>query len=227
LSRAAGIHHHRVGFLDRLRLQPALFDLVELAFVVELFFAGPKQLDDLEPFDGAVITRVVLELLFAEHLDLGLVPAGDDIEVEATAGHMIDGRGLLGGHDGMDGRHMRGGKDARIPGRSADRRRPRKRFEALPVEVGHAAESFPTADRHQRLELHLIAHACQRERIRPGRLQHPLDAGDGAAAAEIGAEGAELELAMVEQRIGRFAQLIGSCLGVHDCPQKQDSPTCL
>ena len=65
----------------------------------------------------------------------------------------------------------------------------------------------PVDDRHQRLELHLIAHACQGERIRPGRLQHPLDAGDGAAAAEIGAEGAELELAIVEQRIGRIDRI--------------------
>ncbi len=218
LVRAAGVHHHRVGFLDRLRLQPPLLDLVEPAFVVELFLPGPQQLEDLEPLDGALIARVVLELLLAKHLDLRLVPAGHDVEVEAAAGHVVDGGSLLGGHDGMDRRHMRRGEDARISGRGADRRRPRTRLEPLSVEVGDTAEALPAADRHQRLELHLIAHARQRQRIRPGCLQHAIDAGNGAAAAEIGAEGAELELAGVEQRVGGFAQLVGSCLGVHCCP---------
>ena len=73
----------------------------------------------------ALIAGVVLHLRLAEHLDLRLVPAGDDVEAEAAAGDVVDGGGLLGGHDRMDGRHVRGGEDAGILGRGADRRPPR------------------------------------------------------------------------------------------------------
>ncbi len=216
LVGAARVHHHRVRLLDRLRSQPAFLDLVEASVEIELLLPRPQLLDDLEPFDRALVALVVLHLRLAEHLDLGLVPAGDDVEAEAAVGEMIDGGRLLRRHHRMHGRDMRGREDAGPRGRGADAGCPGERLEALSVEIGDAAEALPAPDRHQRLEAHLVTHFRERERARPFRFEHAVDLGDGAAARKIAGERAELELAIVEQRILALAQLIGA--GIHGFP---------
>ena len=159
----------------------------------------------MQPFGGAIIAVVVLHQRRAEHFDLRPVPAGDDIEREAAAGDVIDRGRLLRRHHRMDGRHVRGGEDAGIMRRGADRRGPGKALEARAVEIGDPAESVPAADRHQRLELHRLGDFRQFQRVRPVDLEHAVDGRNGAAAVEIGAEGAELELPVVEDRIGAAA----------------------
>jgi len=154
LVRAAGIHHRRKRLLDRLRLQIAFLYLVETAFEIERLVARPQLLQDVQPLGGAIVAVIVLHQRRAEHLDLRPVPAGDDVEREAAAGDMVDGRRLLGRHHRVDGRYMRGGEDAGIMGRGAHRRSPGKALEARAIEVGDAAETVPAADRHQSFEFH-------------------------------------------------------------------------
>ena len=121
---------------------------------------------------------------------------------------MVDHGRLLGGHDRVDGWNVRGREHRRVFGRSADARRPAEALEAGAVEVGDAAEAAPAPDRHESLELHLVRQLRQPHRIRPSHFQCAGHRGDGAAAAEIGAERAELELAVVEKRISRAAKLL-------------------
>jgi hypothetical protein len=120
---------------------------------------------------------------------------------------VIDRGGLLRGHDRMNGRDVRGREYPRVSGGRADSRRPGKGFEARSVEVGDAAETLPAADRHQRFELHLVGELRERERARPIRFQHAVDARDRAAAAEIGGERPQPQFAITEERIACLSQL--------------------
>ena len=79
---ATGIHQRRIGLLDRLGLQVALLDLVVLADVIEFFVLGPQPPDDRQPFLGAFEPLVMFEQRITEHVDFGLVPAGDDVEAK-------------------------------------------------------------------------------------------------------------------------------------------------
>ena len=162
-------------------------------------------LEDVQPFCGAFVAIVVLHHRRAEHLDLGLVPAGDDVEREAAAGDVIYGGRLLRRHDRMNGRHMRGGEDAGIARRGADGRRPGETLEARTVKVGGTAESLPASNWHQRLELHLLENPGQFQRVGPIDLQDAVDGGDRTTAVEVRSKRAELEFTIVENRIGLAA----------------------
>ena len=94
--------------LHRLRLQITLFDAVVSAVVIELLLARPQPLDQAQPLLRGVIARVMLEHLGAEHVDLGLVPTRHQVEREAPAGDVVDHRPLLGRHQRMVDRDMRG-----------------------------------------------------------------------------------------------------------------------
>ena len=94
-------------------------------------------------------------------------------------------------------------------------------LEARTVEIGHAAEAVPAADRNQRFEFHGFRRLGQFQGIRPIDLEHPIDGRDGAAAVEIGAESAELELAVVEDRIGPAAVLPRAYNCIHGIPPGQ------
>ena len=184
---------------------------VEIEFAVR----GPKPLDDLEPFHGQPVAVVVLHQRRAEHLHLRAVPAGHHVEREAAAGDVIDGGGLLRHHQRMDREHVRGREHRGIPGRGTDAGRPGETLEARAVEIGDAAEALPAADRHQRLELHVVGELGERQRVRPVDLERAVDGRDRAAAVEIAAEGAELELAIVVERIARLSQLVRSFVVTH------------
>jgi hypothetical protein len=210
LGRAAGVHDRGERLLDRLGLQIAFLDLEEAAIEIERLFPRPKLLDDVEPLHRAVVAVVVLHQRRAEHLDFRPIPAGDDIDGEAAVADVIDGGRLLGRHHRMDRRHVRGREDAGIVRGGAHASGPGEALEAGAVEVGLAAEAVPTADRHQRLEFHLFRNLRQRKRARPVDAQDAVDRRDGAAAIEIGAEGPELELAIVEYRVAAPARLVAS-----------------
>jgi hypothetical protein len=104
-----------------------------------------------------LVALVVFHQRRAEHFDLRLVPAGDDVQCKTAAGNVIDGLTLLGGHDRMNRRHVRGGENCRIFGRGADASGPRETFEPGAVEIRLATEPLPSADRNQSFELHGVA----------------------------------------------------------------------
>ena len=54
------------------------------AVEIEVVMLGPGALDDVEPFLGEIVAGVVLALGDAEHLELALVPADDEIDAEAS-----------------------------------------------------------------------------------------------------------------------------------------------
>jgi hypothetical protein len=180
--------------LDRLGRKRPLLDPVEAAIEVELLVLGPQPPDDREPFGGALVARLVVEQIDPEHLDLRQIPAGHDVEHEASVGDVVDGGALLGGHDRMDGRHVRGGEDGGIGRRSADASRPGEAFEAGAIEVGDPAEAPPAPDRHQCLEPHLLGELGERERGGPADPQRAFDGGDRRPVVEVGTEVPSLSL---------------------------------
>ena len=84
-----------------------------------------------------------------------------------------------------------------------------------PLKLVIAAEALPAADRHQRLELHLVGQPRERQRARPVGLQSAVDRGDRAAVAQIAGEGAELELAVIEERIGFAPRVVRVFVHAH------------
>ena len=123
--RAAGIHDRRARLLERLRHGGAADHLEELPVEVELRFVAPQPLNDGQPLREVVVPLVVLPQRGAEHVQLRLVPAADDVKAEASARDQVDGSGLLGRDDRMDGRGVgcgehggmgRGLRDASRPG---------------------------------------------------------------------------------------------------------------
>ena len=211
----AGVHHRRVGALDRLGREVALGDLVEPAVVVEGVVLGPQPLDDGEPFLGAGVAVLVAQHRAAEHVDLGLVPSGHDVERVAAARNMVDHGRLLGGDDRMVERDMRGGEHARLAGRGRHAGRPGIGLEARSLRIGGAAEAVPARDRHDRLELHLLGEPGERDRVGPGDVEPAVEVRHHAAAVEVGLERAELELAGAEGRIGLAPIPLPACTGNH------------
>jgi len=59
--------------------------------VIEALVLGPQSLDDAEPFLGAGVAVLVAEHRLAKHFDLGLHPAGDNVEDEAPIGDLDSG----------------------------------------------------------------------------------------------------------------------------------------
>src|SRR5262249_60227167 len=96
---AAGIHAPRPGPAMGLRIAAHRLELDELPVEVEIVAVRPDQLDDVDPFLRVVVADSVLALLDAEHLELVLVPADDDVEAEAALADVIGGAHLLGGED--------------------------------------------------------------------------------------------------------------------------------
>ena len=145
----AGVHDRRVGILDRLRRQIALLDLEEAALVVERLVLGPQPLDDGDPFLGAGVAVLVGQHRLAEHLDLGLHPAGDDVEDEAAVGDVVDRRRLLGGDDRMVDGDVRGRDHADLGHGSRRCRRPRCRPRS-PAPADWSCRPSPASARPER-----------------------------------------------------------------------------
>jgi hypothetical protein len=104
---AAGIHDRRERTLDRLGLVEAALDMEVAAIMVELLLGRPQSTHHLQPFGCIGVTFVMLHDGGTEHFELGLEPAADDVQCEASAGDVVDGGRLLGSDDRMDGRHVR------------------------------------------------------------------------------------------------------------------------
>jgi hypothetical protein len=144
----------------------------------------------------------------AEHIELTLIPAADNIDGVAAIADVIDHGRLLRGKHWVVHRHVRGREHRRIFGHRADTRSPGKALEPSAVEVGNSAEALPAPDRHQRLELHHVGDLGEPHRVRPGDLKRLGNSADRAATVQVGAESSELELAIIEKWIGRAAKFL-------------------
>src|SRR5581483_2561248 len=163
---------------------------------------APDRADDVEPLLAVLVALVVRELLLAEHLELVLVPAADEVEPEPAAGEEVDGRHLLGRDDRVDHRRVDRPEDGAARRVREHPGRPRDRLERGAVEVGGAAVAAPATDREDELESRLVDEPGDGEVVLPGRLPRARRGRDREAAAAVRGEEAELQPVGVRHRAG-------------------------
>jgi hypothetical protein len=103
-------------------------------------------------------------------IKFGLKPTAHDVQSETAAADVVDRDGLLGGDDGVNGRHVGGGENSGPAGQGAQPRRPRVSLKIDTVEIAGAPESLPAGDRNHRLESDAVRFGCEPKLIRPVNL---------------------------------------------------------
>src|SRR5277367_2526579 len=91
----ARAHYQRPRLLNWLGFRVGAWHLKELSREIESVL-GPQALEQGREFVGIGVALIVLALRHSEHADLGLVPSGDDVQREASARDVIDGRDFFG-----------------------------------------------------------------------------------------------------------------------------------
>jgi len=76
--------------------------LEKFSVKIEFILFQPGAPDHVDPFLGKFVTIVMLPLRHAEHLELALVPAGDNVQPEAALADMIGGDHFFGRDQGME-----------------------------------------------------------------------------------------------------------------------------
>src|SRR5437588_4901018 len=123
-----------------------VFELQELSLEVEASVFGPRAFDDVDPLLRELVARIVLALGDAEHFELTLVPADDQVHSEAALADVIRGHELLGRNQRMEQGCMHGPEHGDPPGRAEQAHRPGDSLQRAAVEIGMAAIACPTAD---------------------------------------------------------------------------------
>src|SRR5262249_705701 len=82
--RRPGVHEDRPRLAVRLGMGARPLELEELSLKIEIAAFRPGLLDHVEPFLGESITRIVLALRHAEHLEFPLIPADHEIDAETS-----------------------------------------------------------------------------------------------------------------------------------------------
>ena len=82
------------ALLHRLHLREAFLDLVIFAGIVERLLAGPFQPHDVEELAGAGVALVLVVERVAVLAQFGGVAAGDDVQRDAAAIELVEGREL-------------------------------------------------------------------------------------------------------------------------------------
>jgi hypothetical protein len=100
LAAAAVLLWQRIG----------VFNVVKTALVVEAF-AADQSAKDFEPFVALIVAGLVIQHVDAEHRELVLTPAADDVETGAAVADVVDRGDGLGGKYRMDERHVHGDKN--------------------------------------------------------------------------------------------------------------------
>ena len=167
---------------------------------VEILLRAPGLLDGVDPVLRVGVARLVLALLHAEHLELALVPAGDDVEAEAAVADVVGGDALLGGDDRMEQRRVHGAEHGDALGLGEQPGGPGHRLQRLAVQIGVAAVALPAADRQHEVDAGGVRHAGEREAVRPARRPALRHLGGRAAGRAVGAEQADLERVGVVHR---------------------------
>ena len=133
----------------------------------------------------------------AEHAELVLVPAANDIQSEAAIADMIAGGDLLGGEDRIDQSHMQGGKGDDVFGRRQQPAGPNQGFERRAVMIGLAAIAGPAAKGQHELKPRRVGHLRDLDIVFPSRLPTLRHRRAGNAAGTVGGKYADLELVAV------------------------------
>src|SRR5260370_659382 len=147
--RMTGVDQDRIGLLDRLGMGHGLLDVAMRRFEIDRLLVRPQALGDGQPLGAVPVAIRVRPLRAREHLHLRREPAHHQVQRKAAIGDMVDGRCLLGGHDGMHRRHVRGRGNHDVPGRLGQPRRPGVSLERFAVEVGRPAEAAPARHRQR------------------------------------------------------------------------------
>ena len=167
---------------------------------VEVLLVGPDHLDDVDPFLGVFVALLVLALLHAEHIELALVPADDDVQPESPFADMVGGDHLLGRHDRIEQRRMHGAEHGDALARGQQAGRPGDRLERRALVVGVAAVALPASDRQHEVDAGLVRHAHELEIVRPASRPALRHQRHGAAGRTVCAEQPDLELVGVVHR---------------------------
>src|SRR5262249_9074971 len=158
----------------------------------------PHRLDRVEPFLAIGIAVVMLALCNAEHVELVLVPAADDVDAEAAAAHLVDGDELLGREYRMDQRRVNGAKDAERLRMRQESAGPGDGLETQAFEIGGTTIAAPASDRQHEIDAGGIGHLRELEIVFPGAGPALGNLCRGAAGGAIAAKKPELQLMRAE-----------------------------
>jgi hypothetical protein len=81
-------HCHRTRQLHGLRLTDHAGQLVEFSGKIEPLARRKNHRHDLVPFEALLVVPIMLGKRMTEHLELALVPAGDDVSAGRGVGHL-------------------------------------------------------------------------------------------------------------------------------------------
>ena len=153
----------------------------------------PHRFHRVDPFLAVGVARLVVALGDAEHGELALVPAADDVEAETPLPHKVGGHERLGGDDRVEERRVNGGEHRHALGIGQQPRRPGDRLQRLALIVGLAAIALPPADGQHEIDAGVLGHPGERQVVGPVARPAFGHAGHGAPGRAVGAEQAELE----------------------------------
>ncbi len=191
VARPPGRDQHRARAAPGLRLHHGLLQIEEAARIVERLRLGPAARHDVDPFLAQHVAVVVRAEVDAEHVELFLVPAADDVEAEAPLADMVGGHHLLRRDDGVDRGDVHRAERHDPARRGEKARRPGEGLEARPVMVGGPAIAFPAPERQHEVEPGVVGHAGEGEVVPPARLPPLGENRGGEPAGAVGAEQAE------------------------------------
>ena len=196
-GRETGVNQSRIGLLDRLGQQIAVFDLEELARVIKILL-GPQALNDLEPLAGVPVALVVFHLLGRKHFHLRREPAAHNVQAPAPMGDMVNRCALLGGHNGMNGGDVRGGEEHNIFGLGGHGRGPGIGLHAGPIKIGAPAKALPASNGHQEFESQVIGLLGNQNAMFIGGLKGGLGMGDGTPIATVLTKNTQLHFVVIK-----------------------------
>ncbi len=196
----ARVHDQRARVAVWLGLCAHLAELDHRAVEIEILVRAPAALHRIDPFLRVIVTRLVLALRHAEHLEFAVVPAGDDVEAETAFADVIGGDHLLCHDDRVEQRRVNGAEHGDALGRSEKARRPGDGLQRLAMHVGLAAVTLPAADRQDEVDAARVGHLGERKAILPARRPALRHLRRRASRGTIDAEQAELERVGVVHR---------------------------
>ena len=167
---ACGIDDGQPFTVPGLWIAVAILNLEELAVPIELAFARPDLVDEIEPFLRiAVATLVFARQVEAERFIFRPVPAGDDVEAGATVTDLVNSSPVAW-RPRPDGWRRRALSRTRLFGWSwRAARSPMSSFQNGAVEIGLAAVTDPARDRQHEVDAGVIEDAPELIVVLPGR----------------------------------------------------------
>src|SRR6478672_5078117 len=144
-------------------------ELEELSLKIEIAAFGPGLLDNVEPFLGESVTRIVLALRHAEHLEFSLVPADDEIDAEASFADVVGGHEFLRRDQRVEQGRVHRAEYGHALRRREEADRPGDGLQRAAVKIRVAAVALPPADRQHEVDARLVRHAREAQAVRPTR----------------------------------------------------------